>query len=507
MTAVADQNPDTDSAPAVPPVALTPVPLSQRIALMDVLRGFALIGILMMNIEWFSRAMSNLGMIDRSLVGGDFIASWLVKVLVEGKFYKLFSLLFGMGFAVMLMRAQEHDRPFGTLFTRRMAALFVFGLLHATLLWGGDILRSYAIGGMLLLAWVVLLRKPILQKFNNPGSMLKLSLWMMALPFIAMLGFGTYYVLSHDSATMTRQWQERLQTETVADALLAKAKADSIDLAAAGDEPGGEDQPSEKPEIDLDSLSAEKRIQHLAQERAKTKAERNKEEQAEITAFTQPSYWQATAFRAQQVLKELPVTFILALLDLFPLFLFGYWLVASGKVRHADQHKMLFRTLAYVGMALGVAMSAASAAIMFHPASRHVPIVGNGADGLFQLGQSVLAAGYLGLFVSALQSNFWRKCLLWLAPLGRMALTNYLLHSLILTTVFYGYAFGQFGQISRAPQMLIVVAIIAAQWLFSRWWLSRHRYGPMEWLWRSITYWQWQPLRIREQAAEASQPA
>ncbi|NQD37178.1 DUF418 domain-containing protein [Permianibacter sp. IMCC34836] len=497
---------------------LTPVPINQRIALLDILRGFALIGILLMNIEWFGRAMSSIGNVDRSLVGGDFAVGWLVKVLVEGKFYKLFSLLFGMGFAVMLLRAQEHGRPFVALFSRRMAALLAFGLLHATLLWGGDILRAYAVGGMLLLGWVMLVRKPRLQKLASPGAMLKLSLGMMALPFLAMLSFGSYYALSHDNVEMTRQWQERLQTEQVADELLAKAKADGIDLAASDSatEPStdGADgtktdstAKADEPEIDLDSLSAEDRLQHLAKERAQTKAEREKEEQAEITAFTQPSYAVATTFRFDAVVEELPVFAFMALLDLFPLFLFGYWLVVSGKIRHADQHRTLFRTMACLGIGLGVAISAASVGIMAHPASRHVLIVGNAAGGLFQLGQVILAAGYLGLFVTAVQARFWQRALSWLAPMGRMALTNYLTHSLVLTTIFYGYGFAQYGKISRAPQLLIVVAIIAAQALFSRWWLSRYRYGPMEWLWRSITYWQWQPLRLSRVTVDGVQPA
>jgi uncharacterized protein len=69
-----------------------------------------------------------------------------------------------------------------------------------------------------------------------------------------------------------------------------------------------------------------------------------------------------------------------------------------------------------------------------------------------------------------------------------MALTNYIMQSVILTTIFYGYAGGLFGEISRAPQMLIVLAIVAFQIYFSRWWLNRYRFGPLEWLWRSLTY-------------------
>ena len=94
---------------------LAPVSGQQRIQVMDLLRGLALIGILFMNIEWFNRPDVNLLQFDYSQTGGDWASSWLVKVFIEGKFYKLFSLLFGMGFAVMLLRAQEVGRPFGCL--------------------------------------------------------------------------------------------------------------------------------------------------------------------------------------------------------------------------------------------------------------------------------------------------------------------------------------------------------------------------------------------------------
>lgn len=465
-----------------------PLPASERIALMDVLRGFALIGIVLMNIEWFSRATNLIGVLDRDLVGADFATAWLVKVLVEGKFYKLFSLLFGMGFAVMLLRAQAQDRPFGRMFSRRMAALFLFGLLHAVLFWTGDILRAYAIGGMLLLGWLWLLQRPRLQRFAQPGSQLKLSLWLMALPFLFMLVVGSFYALSHDTARMTRDWQERLQIEPIADQLIAQAKTEGRDLLA-------ESEQSEDPEVDLDTLPAAERLQQLAAERARDKVEREQTSQAEITALTQPDFAVATAFRWQQTLAELPVLLFMALLDLFPLFLFGYWLVASGTLREPTQHRALFRTLAIVGFGLGVMFSAASVAIMYHPASRHVVIVGNAASAVFQLAQSLLAAGYLGLFVLAVQQSFWRRLLLWLAPLGRMALTNYLLQSVVLASVFYGYGWAQYGLLGRAEQLLIIVALIPAQWLFSSLWLRYFRYGPMEWLWRCITYWRWQPLR------------
>jgi uncharacterized protein len=78
---------------------------------------------------------------------------------------------------------------------------------------------------------------------------------------------------------------------------------------------------------------------------------------------------------------------------------------------------------------------------------------------------------------------------------GRMAFTNYLMHSLILTTVFYGYGLGLYGQVPRAAQMLFVTAVIGFQLWLSPWWLARYRFGPMEWIWRSLTYWRPQPFR------------
>ncbi len=502
MTTVFTSSTETGTAARPDPGPVSPS-WRERIAAMDVLRGFALIGILLMNIEWFNRAIASMGHIDRSLTGMDFMAGWLVRVLVEGKFYKLFALLFGMGFAVMLTRAAVQQRPFAAMFSRRMAALFVFGLLHATLFWTGDILRAYALGGFLLLGWLVLLRKPLLQRFNNHASQLKFSLGVMMLPLLLMFSFGTYYALTHDNATMTEQWQERLETEKRADVLLAEAKAAGIDLAAEA----VPDAVAAETEVDLDTLAPEQRLQQLAQDRAKSKATRAKEEQAEISAMTQPAFWVATAFRLEQTLEEMKILPILVLLDLFPLFLFGYWLVASGKMTQIEQHLPLFRSMAYVGLAVGMAISVVAVVIMSHPAARHVQMLGAAGNGLFQLGQPLLAAGYLGAVVMAMQSASSRKWLLWLAPLGRMTLTNYLMHSVLLSVLFYGYGFGQFGQISRAPQMLIVVAIIAAQWLFSRWWLGRFRHGPLEWLWRCLTHWQWQPLRLAPASTAVPLPA
>jgi uncharacterized protein len=94
-----------------------------------------------------------------------------------------------------------------------------------------------------------------------------------------------------------------------------------------------------------------------------------------------------------------------------------------------------------------------------------------------------------------IKTDFATKLLQRFAAVGRMALTNYLMHSVILTTVFYGYGLGLYGSVPRFQQMGFVVAVIALQLIYSSWWLARYRFGPVEWLWRSLTYWQRQPMK------------
>ena len=143
---------EATAAPPVPDRDLTPITANQRIEALDVVRGFALLGIFLMNIEWFNRPITSLGEgMPRGLTGIDWLASWFVAYFVQGKFWTIFSLLFGMGFAVMLTRAAQTGRDFKVVYLRRVLALAVFGAAHFVLLWEGDILFSYAVGALMLM--------------------------------------------------------------------------------------------------------------------------------------------------------------------------------------------------------------------------------------------------------------------------------------------------------------------------------------------------------------------
>ncbi len=143
---------------AAPPEAATFAPVAdhQRIVALDVVRGFALLGIFLMNIEWFNRPISTMGQgLPRDATGLDWLAGWFIAYFVAGKFWTIFSLLFGMGFAVMLVRAEQAGRPFVRIYLRRILALATFGAAHFIFLWDGDILFSYAAGalGLLIVLW------------------------------------------------------------------------------------------------------------------------------------------------------------------------------------------------------------------------------------------------------------------------------------------------------------------------------------------------------------------
>jgi uncharacterized protein len=153
-----------ESATSVlPEQDLAPIAANQRIEALDVVRGFALLGIFLMNIEYFNRTISSLDQgMPRGLAGIDWFASWFIAYFVQGKFWTIFSLLFGMGFAVMMTRAASAGREFKTVYVRRVLALAVFGAAHFVLLWEGDILFSYAVAALMLMIVLYGKTRPLL---------------------------------------------------------------------------------------------------------------------------------------------------------------------------------------------------------------------------------------------------------------------------------------------------------------------------------------------------------
>jgi uncharacterized protein len=474
-----------DEAITTSPLPLQPLDKNKRIDALDVLRGLALVGILLMNIEWFNRAIISLGGHDTTLTGVDHAVGWLIRCFVEGKFYKLFALIFGMGFAVMLLRAKEVGRPFGAWFVRRMIVLLFIGLAHMIFLWGGDILHDYAIAGLLLLAWVSY------NKTKEPKYYLKLALMWLAIPIFVISFGGSIFGMIFNDTKYQEMWQNEVEVYTAVQQQLERDGDVGLQINVL----------SNNAETTVDETS----FTNLTDEESKAIAisdaiEQHKESEADIAkedeAFTQDSYWKATEYRIGFMGFMLMFSPIMSLVVLMPIFILGFWLVASEKITKHQEHHTFFKLLACIGLGIGIPLNVASIIIIQHPAAAISGVLQGVGQMIYYIAQYILSAGYLGIVICALNKKKWQKFFSAFSPMGQMALTNYLMHTVILTSIFYGYAGGQYGEISRAPQVLLVIGIIVSQIIFSKWWLSRYRFGPMEWFWRSLTYKQIQPMKL-----------
>ena len=402
---------------------LEPLASSERLDNLDVLRGLALLGIALMNVEYFSASLMDLSEgIAPGERGLDWLADAFVYVFVRGKFWTLFSLLFGMGFAVMLGRARDAGRGFVPLYLRRTFGLLLFGLVHALLIWSGDILVSYALTALVLLLFFR----------DTPAERLwKWGAWIWAALVGLMLLFGVMMMAMGDGVTDPNA-------------------AENAAMVAALRE-------------------------------------------AEIAAYSGGSYAEATAMRTRYFVHALPFNAFLVPLVL-GMFLVGGWMVRSGAMARPAEHGRLFERLAWIGGFGGLALTAASLAVNANPSTTGEPSPDAMlAMALHMAGSPLMALAYIAIVVLALQRGaVWLRAL---APVGRMALTNYLMQSVIGTLVFYGYGLGLWGQVPRSGQVIGVVVVFLLQVLASRWWLERFRYGPLEWAWRAFTYWQVPPLR------------
>lgn len=408
-----------------------PVAAGERLQALDVLRGFALLGILPMNIEGLAGPLfASVQGLDPALSGADRWADALVYLLVQGKFYPLFALLFGAGFRLMSERALAAGRPFAALHLRRSLALLGIGLAHALLVWSGDILVSYALLALLLLPF---------RYAPAPGLAALAVLALLAHPVLT-LALGAFGTAVQADPAAAVEWN--------------RAFAEQAETVAA-----------------------------LAE--------------AQRQAYGEGGFAQATLQRWRDLgflLQGLPLNG----LPIFGMFLLGAAFVAGGAFADPAAHARLFAALRWIALPLGAGAMLASFGLMPTLDPGRLDLESGAASALGMLGGLLMALGYLALVVRGLQSPRWQRALAWLAPVGRMSLSNYLLQSLVCTLLFYGYGLGGFERLPRFWQLPFVLVLFAAQVGFSAWWLARFRYGPMEWAWRSLTYLRPQPLRLRD---------
>ncbi|MFI5397711.1 MAG: DUF418 domain-containing protein [Candidatus Binatia bacterium] len=380
--------------------SLAPISPSERIQSMDILRGFAVFGILCVNMASFRSPAFIPGYVPPPGTPLDQAVAFLIKFLAEGKFYSLFSFLFGIGFYVQMSRAEAKGRNMLSFYPRRLLVLLLFGVLHALLLWDGEILRLYAVLGFALLLFR---NRPLRTLVVTSAVFFLISAVLLALPF--------------------ERWA----------------------ISYSG-------------------------IDFVAQARA---------------VYTGNSYSVVLVHRVRQFPDSVLYLFYEQGPSVFALFLLGLWAGRQRIFENIEAHRSLLRRVFWIGLVIGLVGNLAFAT------SHHLLL----SSVAVTVGAPALSFCYASGLSLLAQLPRWHARLAPLAKVGRMALSNYILQSIVCTVLFYGYGFGLYERVGAFGGLLLTFAIYLIQIPLSAWWLRRFNFGPLEWLWRLATYGQWPSLR------------
>ncbi len=416
---------DSPAGHAQPTHANGPVTDASRIGSLDVLRGFAVLGILVMNIQSFSMIgaayMNPYAYGD--MTGANRAVWFLSHLFADMKFMAIFSMLFGAGVVLMAERRTAAGKPSAGLHYRRMLGLLLFGALHGYILWYGDILFTYAVCGV----WVYLLRK------LRPSRLIIVGLIAVAV-----------------SSGVSLFWQATIPWWPPGE--MGKLETEWWD-----------------PPPDA--------IAH------------------ELEAY-RGSWSEQQALRAPEAVFM--QTFMLATNTMWRaggLMLIGMALFKLG-VFSADRGVAFYAGLLAVGAFIGLPVVAFG--VWFKESSGwDVRSAFFGGDQFNYWASILVALGWIAAVMLVVKSGVLPRLNARLAAVGRMALSCYLLETIICTTIFYGHGLGLYGSVERTGQIAIVFAVWMVLLWFCPWWMRQFRFGPFEWLWRSLTYWKLQPAARR----------
>ena len=405
--------------------SLGPVEPGARIFEADVVRGFALFGVLLVNMYGF---------------GADSIA-WdspvdqfafaITHIFFDSKFWSLFCILFGFGFAVQLQRSRERGlSPFPTCF-RRLTFLFVLGAIH-TLFYDGDILMLYAELGLGLL---------LLNRLPNR--------WLLVIAVGLVLVFPFAHLATPDRVSVDAGYMESTE-------------------------------------------AAREELEHHGR----------------THVYATGTLAEVVAFNAMAIPANPFEDFNWADSGLaaFAMMLVGLVIGRSGIMRNIPANRLAFARVRAWGLGAGLTAMVAEQVLtvtadyaVFRPTMAAPGDILAG-DLLFVFATVSLALGYAATLVLAARSRKGRDILAPLAGVGRMALTVYLTQTIAFTVLFYGYGFGAAFRMGPAAVTAAALVIFLMQIVGCHWWLRHFRYGPVEWLWRSLTYLKGQPMRLARKA-------
>ncbi|HTE25926.1 DUF418 domain-containing protein [Flavitalea sp.] len=454
-----DQSPTTGSqATPLYTESATPLIQSERVQIIDALRGIALLGILLMNIPYFSLPFltANDLRIRNEYSGINYYTWWTVSGFFEGTMRALFSMLFGAGSILLISRLEKkHGGTYpADIYYRRLIWLLIFGLINAFIfLWVGDILYSYAICGLFLFPF----RK-------------------MAPKYLFLFGIGLMLMMNLKNTLTLYEGKSNREKGEYAVALEKKKQKLT-------------------PEQKTDKEQYEARVERLKL------ANMKKEAAKEVAEFRKGYFSLMTYLKKINVEIQSTVFYNNYFYDILAFFFFGMALFKLGVLtgHRSVQFYVLLSVIGYaVGLTLSYLILRASVDVKFDRSYLADKLLFD----FYDEKRLFICLGHIGLLMTIYKLHIADWFFRMLSPVGQMAFSNYLMQSIICTLIYNGYGLRWFDAMQRYQIYIVVAGIWIFQIIFSNIWLKYYRFGPFEWLWRSLTYWKLQPFA----RAEAGKP-
>lgn len=405
-------------------ISIGPIESTKRIISLDILRGVAVLGILIMNIQSFS--MPSAAYINPSAYGDlTGLNKWiwiLSHLLASEKFMSVFSILFGAGVVLFTENAASKGSNSAALHYRRMGWLLLFGFIHAYLLWYGDILVSYSICGML----IFLFRK------KQSRSLLGLSIGFFMVPLVLdnLIAWSIPYWPEENLESTLQSWSPGSETLTHHMEAMSGSWTDRMGVRIPA------------------------------------------------AIFMQTGYFMMGSFWRVMSMMLLGMALF------------------KWKVLSAQRSDSFYIRMIALGLVSGFVLSGLGVILNFRDGWSMEFSMFRGSQFNY-LGSVGVALAYIGLVMLCSKTGRLQRVKTLFASVGRMAFTNYILMSLIAVFIFNGAGLALYGKVERNVQVLIMFGIWMVILLFSSWWLKHFRFGPLEAVWRSLTYGEWQSLKSK----------
>lgn len=405
----------------------SPVIQQDRANILDVLRGIALLGICLANYPFFAMYVFQPPAVQASMPTAtvDTVVKYFQAAFIDGKFYSMFSLLFGIGFTIILQKITKGGKQSLGIFYRRIIILLLIGLAHALILWEGDILLLYALLGLLL---------PLFRNMNDKSLLI-----LIVILILSPLLFDLLKVITNG------RWDL---------ALIFRPLAFSI--------------------AESSGITENNYTNWLVQHKSF----------GDIVEWNKSGFF----FRWEMLLgtNRLP--------KVFAMFLLGLYAGRNLMYVRLEEKKHLFRRIQKRSLMIGLPATIVHAYMQYD--AYYIPHGMGMLDTLFYaLSVIPMSIFYTTTIVLFFINPRWHRKLLIFAPVGRMALTNYIMQTVFGIFIFYGIGLGLGATTGLAYAMSIALAVYILQLICSNWWLNYFDFGPLEWVWRQLTYGRSLPIR------------